>query len=60
MLSLIDDATVQLVEERRGVPLDLQMMPMDDPAVYELIGKGRHRSGYSRWRAGPRCRRCRG
>jgi error-prone DNA polymerase len=38
MLSLISDAT-EFIEEECGAPLDLDRLPMDDPAVYELITK---------------------
>src|SRR5271157_3846712 len=38
MLSLISDAT-EFIEEQQGVPFDLGCLPMDDPAVYELITK---------------------
>jgi error-prone DNA polymerase len=38
MLSLISDAT-EFIEGQQGAPLDLDRLPMDDPAVYELITK---------------------
>ena len=38
MLSLISDVT-EFIEECEGTGLDLDALPMDDPAVYELITK---------------------
>jgi error-prone DNA polymerase len=38
MLSLISDAT-EFIEDQQGTPLDLDRLPMDDPAVYDLITK---------------------
>ncbi|MGD0236905.1 MAG: error-prone DNA polymerase [Syntrophorhabdales bacterium] len=38
MLSLISDAT-EFIEDECGTPLDLDQLPMDDPAVYDLITK---------------------
>lgn len=37
MLSLIDDAR-DLIRENRGIDLDLDNLPPDDPAVYDMIG----------------------
>jgi error-prone DNA polymerase len=39
MLSLIDEA-VKLVKETRGVSLDLDNLPLDDPAVYDMLCRG--------------------
>jgi error-prone DNA polymerase len=36
MLSLISD-TREFIEDQRDTPLDLDALPMDDPAVYDLI-----------------------
>ncbi len=38
MLSLIDEA-VRLVKKTRGISLDLDRLPEDDPLVYDLIGR---------------------
>ena len=38
MLSLIDEA-VLLVKKTRGIALDLDRIPEDDPLVYDLIGR---------------------
>ena len=38
MLSLIDEATL-LVKKTRGIALDLDRLPEDDPSVYDLIGR---------------------
>ena len=38
MLSLIDEAAL-LVKKTRGIALDLDRIPEDDPLVYDLIGK---------------------
>jgi DNA polymerase-3 subunit alpha len=38
-LTVLDDA-VRLIESCRGEKLDLQALPPDDPATYELLGKG--------------------
>jgi len=35
-LSLIHDA-LQMIKEHRGVELDLERIPLDDPAVYEML-----------------------
>ena len=37
MLSMIDEAT-GLVKEHRGIQIDRDTIPMDDPLVYKLIG----------------------
>jgi error-prone DNA polymerase len=39
MLSLIDE-TVKLVKETRGLALDLDNLPLDDPAVYDMLCQG--------------------
>ncbi|MDP3772998.1 MAG: error-prone DNA polymerase, partial [Gemmatimonadales bacterium] len=36
MLTLIQDA-IKLIRETRGVTIDLAKLPMDDPAVYDMI-----------------------
>lgn len=36
----IIDRTVQLVRERYGIELDINNIPLDDPAVYEMLSKG--------------------
>ena len=38
MLSLISDAA-EFIEEQQDTPLDLETLPMDDPAVYEMVAK---------------------
>ena len=38
MLSLLDEARM-LVEQERGVVLDLDALPQDDAAVYDMIGR---------------------
>jgi DNA polymerase-3 subunit alpha len=32
--------TVKLIEKRRGVKIDIERIPFDDPQTYDLIGKG--------------------
>jgi error-prone DNA polymerase len=39
MLSLIDEA-VKLVEENRGLSIDLEKIPLDDPDVYDMLCDG--------------------
>jgi error-prone DNA polymerase len=39
MLSLIDEA-VKLIREGRGISLDLDRIPLDEPEVYEMLCKG--------------------
>jgi len=34
------EETVRLVEETQGVRLDMQNLPLDDPATYDLISRG--------------------
>ena len=38
-LSVID-RTVRMVRERRGIEVDIDALPLDDPATYEMIGEG--------------------
>jgi DNA polymerase III subunit alpha len=38
-LTVVDDC-VRLIEAARGEKLDLAALPLDDPATYELLGKG--------------------
>ena len=38
-LTIIDDC-VKLIEKTRGEKLDLESLTLDDPAAYELLGKG--------------------
>src|SRR5262249_8364278 len=38
-LTLLDNA-VKLIEQTRGVKIDLQKIPLDDPATYALLQKG--------------------
>ncbi|HID55857.1 TPA: DNA polymerase III subunit alpha, partial [Candidatus Poribacteria bacterium] len=32
--------TIKLIERRRGIKIDLDKIPFDDPDTYDLIGKG--------------------
>ena len=52
-LGVIEEALAH-VREQQGVTVDLDDLPLDDPAVYEM--RGRIPSVVSRWRAAPRCR----
>lgn len=38
-LTILQDA-VDLVKESKGIEIDLSTIPIDDPAAYELIGRG--------------------
>jgi DNA polymerase-3 subunit alpha len=38
-LTVIGD-TVELIRRHRGVQLDIDAIPLDDPATYELLGRG--------------------
>jgi DNA polymerase-3 subunit alpha len=38
-LTVIDTA-VQLVNDNRDEPLDINSIPLDDPGIYELVGSG--------------------
>jgi DNA polymerase-3 subunit alpha len=38
-LTVIDNA-VQLVNQNRDEPLDINSIPLDDPGIYELVGSG--------------------
>ncbi len=38
-LTVLDDA-VKLVEQHRGVQLDLSALPLDDPKVYQMFSRG--------------------
>ncbi len=34
------DLAVRLIESRKGVKVDLNMLPLDDPGAYRLLGRG--------------------
>ena len=53
MLSLIDDAK-ELVRKHRGLVLDFDSIPPDDPEVFKMIGDADTIA--FRWKAGPRCK----
>src|SRR5262249_57394474 len=40
--------TVQLVQESRGVDIDLERMPIDDPKTYQLLSEARTFVGFKR------------
>ncbi len=38
-LTIIDN-TLELIRQRHGIEIDIDAIPLDDPATYELVGKG--------------------
>lgn len=38
-LTIIDN-TLVLIEQRHGIKIDIDSIPLDDPATYELVGRG--------------------
>jgi DNA polymerase III subunit alpha len=49
-LTVLNDA-VRLIEQNRGINIEISALPLDDPSTYELFSRGDARN--TLWRCGP-------